>query len=158
MEVAVRKRMAVIGNPVEILKGSESGAVPAAVIPSKGICQTKGHCRDDGKTDRCGVSQKTCLCSGNIALREKAIWDISTGRNGLFASVYFQLFFEGLSRVNIAERDVVLRCGRWMDRLVRILISVVFPEVTDGGRVPLICPFLVKNRTEDGKSLEDMVS
>ncbi len=41
MEVAVRKRMAVIGNPVEILKGSESGAVPAAVIPSKGICQTK---------------------------------------------------------------------------------------------------------------------
>lgn len=137
---------------------SDSGAVPAAVIPSKGICQTKGHCRDDGKADRCGVSQKTCLCSGNIALREKAIWDISTGRNGLFASVYFQLFFEGLSRVNIAERDVVLRCGRWMDRLVRILISVVFPEVTDGGRVPLICPFLVKNRTEDGKSLEDMVS
>lgn len=60
--------------------------------------------------------------------------------------------------MNIAERDVVLRCGRWMDRLVRILISVVFPEVTDGGRVPLICPFLVKNRTEDGKSLEDMVS
>lgn len=67
-------------------------------------------------------------------------------------------FFEGLSRVNIAERDVVLRCGRWMDRLVRILISVVFPEVTDGGRVPLICPFLVKNRTKNGKSLEDMVS
>ena len=39
---------------------SDSGAVPAAVIPSKGICQTKGHCRDDGKADRCGVSQKTC--------------------------------------------------------------------------------------------------
>ena len=40
MEVAVRmRRTAVIGNPVEILKGSESGAVPAAVNPDKGICR-----------------------------------------------------------------------------------------------------------------------